>query len=131
MLALSLLTMLFPNPVYVRVRRNQLRIRHVESGTETTFQADVPFSTERMLIGEFSAAEHALKSALKQAETGRYLRMPSQILIHPLEMTDGGLSQIEERAFHEVAMGAGASKAFVWVGPELSDAEVKNKLNGK
>ncbi len=131
MLALSLLTTLFPNPVYVRVRRNQLRIRHVESGAETTFQADVPFSTERMLIGEFSAAEHALKTALKQAEAGRYLRMPSQILIQPLELTNGGLSQIEERVFREVAMGAGASKALIWVGPELSDSEVKDKLNGK
>ncbi len=57
--------------------------------------------------------------------------MPSQILIHPLEMTDGGLCQIEERLFLEFAMRTGASKALVWVGPELSDEEVKEKLNGK
>ena len=125
------LAALFPNPVYVRVRRNQLRVRHVASGTETTYQADAPFSTQRMLIGEFTAAEQALKNAVKQIENGRFLRMPSQILMHPVEMTDGGLSQIEERVLLEVAMGAGASKAVVWLGPELSDAEVRKKLSGK
>jgi len=31
----------------------------------------------------------------------------------------------------EVAIGAGASKVVVWVGHELSDAEVRDKLNGK
>lgn len=131
MLLMSLLSVLFPNPVYVRVRRNQFRLRHVEAGTESTFKADVSFSSARMLIGDFSAADQALKVALKQAESGRFLRMPSQILIQPLEMLEGGLSQIEERVLREVAIGAGASRVIVWVGPELSDADVKAKLRGR
>lgn len=131
MLLISFLSALFPNPVYVRVRRNQYHLRHIDANTETTFQADAPFSTERMLIGNFSAADRALKAALKRAESGRLLRMPPQMLIHPLEMVEGGLSQIEERVLREVAIGAGASKVLVWVGPELSDAEVKNRLRGK
>jgi hypothetical protein len=92
--ATFLLTKLIPNPVYIRVRRNQFSIRHVDSGSETTFQTDIPFLTARMPIGEFSAADHALKRALEKAERGRghFLRMPSQILIDPLEMIDGGLS---------------------------------------
>jgi hypothetical protein len=84
-----------------------------------------------MLIGEFTAAEQALKAALKNAEKDRLLRLPPQILMHPLEMIEGGLSQIEQRIFLEVAKGAGASKATVWLGPELSDEEVKRKLSGK
>jgi rod shape-determining protein MreB and related proteins len=131
MLLTFLLAKFFPNAFYVRVRRNEFRIRHVGSGTETTVRADVPFSSARMLIGEFSAAEHTLKLAMKQAQTGRLLRMPTQIVMHPLEMVEGGLSQIEDRVFREVAISAGASKAEVWVGPELSDAEVKEKLSGK
>ena len=131
MLVTSLLGKVFPNAVYVRVRRNQFRIRHVKSGADRTFQAAASFSTTRMLIGEFTAAEHALKAALKNAEKDRLLRLPPQILKHPLEMIEGGLSQIEERIFLEVAKGAGASKAMVWLGPELSDEEVKRKLGGK
>jgi len=46
-------------------------------------------------------------------------------------MTEGGLSEVEERVLRELAMCAGASKVVVWVGHELSDAEVKEKLNRK
>jgi rod shape-determining protein MreB and related proteins len=125
-----LLTKLFPNTAYVRVRRNEFRIRHIESGNEATFKADVPFSTVRMLIGDFAAADRALKDALQQAHKGRF-RAPSQIVIHPLELIEGGLSQIEERTIYEVAKGAGASKVLVWLGPELTDEQVKEKLAGK
>src|SRR5215217_1769629 len=103
MLVTSLIENIFPNAVYVRVSRNQFRIRHVKSGAESTFQASVPFSTVRLLIGEFTAAEQALKAALKNAEKERLLRLPPQMLMHPLEMVEGGLSQIEERIFLEVA----------------------------
>jgi hypothetical protein len=46
-------------------------------------------------------------------------------------MAEGGLSEVEERVLKEVAIGAGASKVVVWVGRELSDGEVREKLNGK
>jgi rod shape-determining protein MreB len=53
------------------------------------------------------------------------------VVIHPLEKIEGGLSQVEERLFHELAVGAGASKVVVWAGAPLSDAEVAAKLQGK
>jgi len=46
-------------------------------------------------------------------------------------MIEGGLSEVEERALREVAMAAGASKVVVWVGHELSDAEVRDMLSDK
>jgi len=45
-------------------------------------------------------------------------------------MIEGGLSQVEERVLTEAAIGAGASKVVVWLGPELKDDEVKAKLKG-
>jgi rod shape-determining protein MreB len=48
--------------------------------------------------------------------------------MHPLEMTEGGLSEIEKRILNELAIGAGAMKVVVWVGPELSDTEVREKV---
>jgi hypothetical protein len=53
------------------------------------------------------------------------------VVIQPLEMTEGGLSEIEERVFRELAIGAGAAKVIVWLGHELSDSEVRGKLDGK
>lgn len=125
-----MLANLFSSTLYVRVRRNQFQIRSLESKADATVVAQTPFTTARLLIGQFLVAEQALKGALKQLAKGRFLLASPHVVIHPMEMVDGGLSEIEERIFHEIAKGAGASKVVVWVGHELNDAEVREKLNG-
>jgi len=126
-----MLTGFFANAVYVRVRKNQFRVRNLESAAEATFDAQAPFTTTRLLIGQFQAAENVLKRALKEMLKGGIFAVSPQVLVQPLEMTEGGLSEVEERVLKEVAIGAGASKVVVWVGRELSDGEVREKLNGK
>ena len=126
-----MLDALFSNHAYVRIRRNQVRVRHLESGADTTIQAQMPFTTERMLVGNFTAAEQTLKAAVKEVVTGRIIRTRPRVLIQPLELIEGGLSQIEERALYELGIGAGGSRVVVWVGHELTDDEVRQKLNGK
>ena len=126
-----MLTRLLANAVYVRVRKNQFRVRSLESAAEAAFDAQPPFTTARLLIGQFQAAEKLLKRALTEMSKGGIFAASPQILIQPLEMLDGGLSEVEERVLKEVATGAGASKVVVWVGHELSDAEVREKLNAK
>ena len=122
---------MFSNTVYVRVGRNQFRLKHIESGTDSTVVASAPFTTTRLLIGQFVAAEEALKGALKQIATGRLFAPSPGVVMHPMEMVEGGLSEIEERTLQEVAIGAGAGKVVVWVGRELSDSEVKERLSAK
>jgi len=125
-----MLTGLLAKPLYVRVRKNQFRVRNLESTAETTFDAQPPFTTSRQLIGQFLVAENLLKRAVKEMSKGGIFAISPRVLIQPLEMVEGGLSEIEERVLKEVTMGAGASKVVVWVGRELSDAEAKEKLNG-
>lgn len=48
-----------------------------------------------------------------------------QILMHPMEQIEGGVTQVEDRVFRELALGSGASKAAVHVGPSLSGEAVK------
>ena len=122
---------LLANPLYVRVRKNQFRVRSLDSATESTFEAQPPFTTARLLIGQFLEAQNLLKRAVKETSKGGIFATSPQVLIQPLEMVEGGLSEIEKRVLREVAIGAGASKVVVWVGHELSDAEVREKLNGK
>jgi len=126
-----MLTGLLANPIYVRIRKNQFRVRNLESAKEAIFDAQPSFTTARLLIGQFQAAENALKRAVKEMSKGGIFAVSPQVLIQPLEMLEGGLSEVEERALREVAIGAGASKVVVWVGHELSDAEVRDKLRGK
>jgi rod shape-determining protein MreB len=114
--------------VYVRVRRNRFRLRHLESGRELAVDGKRPFSTERLLVGDFEAAQETLKQALRQAAGGGLFAVSPRVVIQPLESIEGGLSEIEERVLRELASGAGARQVAVWVGPELDDAQVREKL---
>lgn len=125
-----MLTGILSNAVYVRVSKNQFRVRNLGSAKEAIFHAQSPFTTARLLIGQFDAAESLLKRAFKETASGIFAVSP-QVLIQPLEMIEGGLSEVETRLLREIALGAGAARAVVWVGHELSDAEVREKLSGK
>ena len=117
--------------LYVRVSRDKLRVRSVESGIEVEVVPPLQFSSARLLVGNFEAAEWALKEGIKKAGLTGWYRPSPLILMHPLEMTEGGLSQIETRVLQELAIGAGARKVKVWTGPELSDAEVVERLGSE
>jgi len=121
----------FSNAVYVRVSRNRFRLKNIGTGTEADVTPTPGFTTTRLLVGQFGAAQTALKEAMRKVVGGGLFTASPGVVIHPLEMTDGGLSEIEERVFRELAMGAGAAKAVVWLGHELSDSEVRGKLDGK
>src|SRR6266853_849095 len=101
-----MLTRLLANPIYVRVRKNQFRVRNPESAKEATFDAQPPFTTARLLIGQFQAAEKVLKRAVTEMSKSRIFAVSPQVLIQPLEMHEGGLSEVEERVLKEVAIGA-------------------------
>lgn len=112
-----------PDSVYVQVRRNAFRVRNASRNSEVSVTAEAPFSTAKLLVGKFSAAEPVLAKAIKQVAKS-LLGVGPIIVIHPMEMSEGGLSEVEDRVLRDVAEGAGGSKVIVWVGKELSDEEV-------
>lgn len=126
-----MLRQLFNNTVYVRVRTNSLRIRHIENKKEFELTAREPFSHERMLVGNFTSASDTLKQGLKKLFEGSLFQPSPTIVIQPLEKLEGGVTEIEERALKELALSAGARHALVWTGAELTDAEVLSKFSAK
>lgn len=118
---------MFSKPLYIQVRRNEFQVRNLTTSRTQQKQATPEFSHPRMLVGNFTAAQACLTTLI--AET-RGLALFTPAVIHPLATLEGGLSQVEERLFQELARGAGASKVIVWVGAPLSDAEVLVKLRG-
>lgn len=120
---------LLSNTVYVKVTKNQFWARHIENQKEALETALEPFTTKRLLVGEFTTAEKHLSAVIEKVHKGKWFSTSPVAVIHPMEMVDGGLSQIEERVFKELAAGAGAKKVVVWLGHELSDHEVINKAN--
>lgn len=115
--------------IYVRVYKNKLTLRVTGEDRETGSTAHTPFTSERLLVGDFPVAENLLRDALKQV-LGFSLIRP-RVLIQPMEMLEGGLSQVEMRIFRELAMGAGARAVAVWVGVELSDPQISKILDEK
>lgn len=82
-----------------------------------------PFAHPRSLVSDFTVAEQLLKSFVRRIH-GRSWFVPSpRIIIHPLGDPEGGFTQVERRAFREMALGAGASEVVVWTGRELTNQE--------
>lgn len=108
-----------------------MRLRSIDSGTELEVTPASPFTTARLLVGEFNVAEQALKNGIRQVMGGGWFRPSPRVVMHQVEMTEGGLSQVETKILQELAIGAGAMKVEVWTGADLSDGEVKAKLGAK
>ena len=122
---------MFTNTIYVRISSNCLRLKHLESGKATEIRASPSFTTQRLLVGQFQAAQKALRSGIRELIGGGWIAVKPRMLMQPLERIEGGLSEVEERVLRELAIGAGARRVVVWVGHELSDSEVRDKLDGR
>lgn len=115
---------LFTNDLYIKVDRNKFEAKNLSVGGlwESSY-AEKPFTTERLLVGIFTEAEPALTKLVKKVLPKGFITKSPQVVIHPVAMVDGGLSEVEERIFKELALGSGAIKVFLHVGHELSDSE--------
>ena len=113
--------------LYVQIRPDRFIVRNTADGRSVERTSASAFSHPRSLIGNFTIAQALLKTMVSEVIKGTFA-FKTDILVHPLERVDGGLTQIEERALYELAKGSGASRAKVWVGSALSDAEVIAKM---
>lgn len=85
------------------------------------------FDHPRSIIADFTIAEKTIKTLLSKLLKTKLFRPSPIVVIQALEKTEGGLTQIEQRALLELAMGAGAREAYVWMGDELDDETFKTK----
>jgi rod shape-determining protein MreB len=75
-------------------------------------------------VSDFTAGEQLLKIFLRRVQGSSIFAISPKVVMHPQREPDGGFTQIEIRALHEMAMGAGASRVVVWQGRGLSDQEL-------
>ncbi len=78
-----------------------------------------PFSHPRVLFSDFSAGVILLNNIFEQLFEKKLFKASPQVVIHPMEKTEGGLTLIEERTFQELALGAGARDVVVYQGSPL------------
>lgn len=108
---------------YVQIKKNSFALRCANTGESIVLNAPTPFSTKRLLIGEFSVAEDLLKKAFSHFP--KSLVSPI-VVMHPLEMVDEKLSEVEKKVLREIAMTVGARDVKLWIGKELTDQELLN-----
>ena len=83
-----------------------------ESSKIVTPESD--FTTSRLLVGDFAEAEECLSRGLQEIGIRRFLRF-GKLTIHfyPREMSEGGISEIEQRVYRELGMSAGANRSEI------------------
>ncbi|MEW6165868.1 MAG: rod shape-determining protein [Pseudomonadota bacterium] len=86
-----------------------------------------PFAHPRSMVSDFTVAEQLLKYQIRRALGNSLFTLSPRIVIHPLGSPAGGFTQVERRAFREMAAGAGASEVIVWTGRPLTDQELLSK----
>ena len=91
------------------------RIVLTAEGNTVTVQSTKPFTTTRLLVGTFMPAVECMKEGLSKVGATGFLKMKPKLLLYPMAMTEGGLSEIEERCLLEVGYSAGASKVKVHI----------------
>lgn len=84
-----------------------------------------PFSHPRSIIANFTIGEKLLQLVFKELfEKNNLLKARPRVIVHPREKLEAGLTQVEERALKELAIGAGARDTKVYVGIELAQFEI-------
>jgi hypothetical protein len=111
--------------LYVQVFTNRFLVQNVDTGSSADIAHNLKFSSPRMLIADFTVAERLLREAVREVGKGF---LGAHMLMHPMELVDGGIAPVEVRTFVELAIGAGASKVAVWSGPVLSGDAVKKEI---
>lgn len=124
-----MLNTLFNCMLYVKIYKNKIVVKNLSDNlSPQMFTPDISFTTTRLLIGIFAPAVQCLTQAVSSSAPNLWLKFNTAMLIQPMEMIDGGLSEIEDKILRECALGAGARKVTVWVGAELSNDKAIEKI---
>lgn len=117
------------NDLVAYVQRKHMEVVNLKDGKAA--RGEGAFTTTRLLVGEFKVADELLTRLVKEVKSKRLFSSRPRLLVQPLEMTEGGLSEVEERLFLELGVGAGARHVKVQVGPKLCQQAALEVINAR
>lgn len=86
----------------------------IVKGVAHSFLPESRFSTSRLLVGEFEAADECLRAGFKTLKIMTFpLYVKPNVTIFPQEMCEGGLCSVERRVLLELGYSAGAKKVEI------------------
>jgi hypothetical protein len=114
--------------IYVQVYRDRIVARDVNLSVSVEGRPESPYSTDRNLVGSFTSARALLRSLFQKLGIFGWFKIRPIVLMHPMELSGGGLSEVEERVLLELADAAGAAGGRIYLGAALSDDGVRSQL---
>nr|WED68324.1 YjaA family stress response protein [Pectobacterium colocasium] len=91
--------------LYIRIYRDTLTVRNVETKQEVTETSATPFTTTRLLLGQMIPAMKLLDRLTRKVAAKRLINLFSShnVIIHAMEMNEGGHSQVEFASYIEAS----------------------------
>ncbi len=122
-----------PIPFYLRVYRDRMVLRRVDTGATIEKKAVHSFSSDRMLLADFPNASVMLNAMVSgMSERVGPLQRKMHMVIHAMEMAEGGLSVVEMTAFKDLCEHAGAYRVKVLADEKVcSDPRVLQLLEAQ
>ncbi len=98
------------NKYYIKLFVNRIEILDITNGKKYAVKSNLEFNNTRLLIADFNKAESFIKGVFKQYHLStRY----SIGIIQQMEMSEGGLSDVEKRILLEVFNVAGINEIHI------------------
>jgi hypothetical protein len=117
--------------IYLRIFTNRVEVRSLEKDHTISRTAITPFSSERLLVAQYSAAVALIQEILEEMSGGKRLKAQLNVLIQPMEKTEGGLSEVEERALQDLGEHAGGKQVVIHLSQAmLSDTQIWELVAG-
>ena len=79
-----------------------------------------PFKHSRSFVADFLCAEKVLQHGVYTMHNNPIIRPSPRVIIHQLDKTEGGLTDIEERVLRELAISAGAREVVIYLGCKIN-----------
>ncbi|WP_323639621.1 YjaA family stress response protein [Pectobacterium polonicum] len=121
--------------LYIRIYRDTLMVRNVDTQKEVTGQSEIPFTTTRLLLGQMIPAMKLLDRLTRKVAPKRLIDLFSshKVIIHVMEMNEGGHSQVEFASYIELAKSISPQGKHIYVCSKnvpLTDQEVIQIFSG-
>ncbi len=130
---MRLIERLLPDRIlYVKLMKNRIEVKHIQSGKIISKSAEKPFSNDRLIIAYYENAESLMKSIIDELFIEKIFHRPNFFLLQLIDKDITEITPTESRIYQDFAAFGGASKVKIYPTQEnLSDDEVLKFLGKK
>lgn len=109
----------------IYISRNSVEILNVDTGLIVNGKPLSPFTTSRLLIGEFDPALDLIRELITKVRSDRFLKPFLHVIVQPIDLVEGGVSSVEKRTLVDLGFQSGAASVLLSLerSSKLSKAE--------